>query len=215
MQATVEQYANGRCGPAHRARPALTVAADKARLRAECQALRARIGAAVRAEAAARIADNFLAAVALAPSAVVAGYWPFPDEVDPRPLMSALHARGHLLCLPVVERRGSPLAFRAWAPGEGLEPGVFATREPAPGNAHLTPDCLLVPLLAFDRDGIRLGFGAGYYDLTLAALEGRGSLAAGLAFAVQEHARLPREAHDRALDWIVTEREAFRVGAGR
>jgi 5-formyltetrahydrofolate cyclo-ligase len=217
MQATVEQHANGRRGPAHRIRSPLSVADDKARLRAECEALRAGIGAQARAQASAQIADSFLAAVApgLAPTAVIAGYWPFPDEVDSRPLMSALHARGHPLCLPVVERRGSPLAFRAWAPGEDLEPGVFGTSEPARGRAPATPDCLLVPLLAFDRDGFRLGFGAGYYDLTLAALEGRGSLAAGLAFAMQEVARLPREAHDRALDWVVTEREAVRVGARR
>ena len=215
MQATVAHNANGRGGPAHRVRVPLAPAAEKARLRAECLERRARIGAGARAEAAARIADNVLAAVALAPAAVVSGYWPFADEVDPRPLMLALHARGHPLCLPVVERPGTPLAFRAWAPGEALTEGVFATSVPAPDRPRVVPDCLLVPLLAFDRDGYRLGFGAGYYDLTLAALEGSGRLSVGLAFAAQEVSRLPREPHDMALDWIVTERGALHIGAAR
>ena len=138
----------------------------------------------------------------------MAGYWPLRDEMDPRPVLSALAARGQRLCLPVVVEAGAALAFRAWQPDAPLEPAAFGTRVPGPDCPAVAPDILLVPLLAFDRRGRRLGYGGGFYDRTLAALRGRRAIVAvGLAFAAQEAAEVPVEAGDEALDRIVTERE--------
>ena len=90
---------------------------------------------------------------------------------------------------------------------------MILTREPGPDKAVLTPRVLLVPLLAFDRAGYRLGYGGGFYDRTLAGLRAAWTaLAVGLAFAGQEVALVPRDANDSRLDWIVTETEAIRIG---
>jgi 5-formyltetrahydrofolate cyclo-ligase len=149
-----------------------------------------------------RLAEAMLAQHAPPKGAIIAGYWPMGDEMDPRPLMLALASRGHALALPVTPPHGQPLAFRAWAPGAALSPGPMGTSEPVAGE-ELRPDVLLVPLLAFDRAGRRLGYGGGYYDRTLAALPG--AKAIGIAYAGQEAASIPHEAHDRTLDMVLTE----------
>lgn len=117
------------------------------------------------------------------PDALVSGFWPMGPEIDIRPLLLALHARGQELCLPVTPKRGQPLHFRRWAPGDPLAHGPMGTRQPATGH-DVTPDWLLVPLLAFDRAGRRLGYGGGYYDRTLAGLPHATAL--GVAYAGQE-----------------------------
>ncbi len=117
------------------------------------------------------------------PGALVSGFWPMGPEIDIRPLLLALHARGQPLCLPVTPRRGQPLHFRRWAPGDALAHGPMGTRHPVAGEP-VTPGFLLVPLLAFDRAGRRLGYGGGYFDRTLAALPG--ATAIGVAYAGQE-----------------------------
>lgn len=159
-----------------------------------------------------RLAESFLATIPLAPGATVSGYWPFADEIDPRPLMVALCARGHPLCLPVA-KAGEPLSFRAWTPGSELEAGVFDTRVPPPQSPVLRPDCLIVPLLACDREGTRLGYGGGYYDRTLAGLRrGPGAvLAVGVAYQDQRVDAVPRAPYDERLDWVVTETAAHRA----
>jgi 5-formyltetrahydrofolate cyclo-ligase len=144
---------------------------------------------------------------------IVAGYRPFRDEIDPLPLMLKLAAGGARLALPVTPPRGlaSPLTFRAWNPGEALAAGGFGVHEPTGGEA-VTPDLILVPLLAFDRRGHRLGYGQGHFDRTLAGLRAGGPVTAvGLAFAEQEVAELPDEPHDQALDAILTEKEYIEV----
>jgi len=154
------------------------------------------------AEAPQRLAAAMLAQHAPPKGAIIAGYWPMGDEMDPRLLMLALASRGHAIALPVTPPRGQPLAFRAWAPGAALRPGPMGTSEPVAGE-ELRPDVVLVPLLAFDRAGRRLGYGGGYYDRTLAALPG--AKAIGIAYAGQELAEVPAGLRDFRLPLIATE----------
>ena len=109
------------------------------------------------------------------PGAAVSAYWPFRTEIDPRPLMARLAAAGARLALPVTPPKGAgkPLCFHLWAPQDGLHPSTFGVHEPHPSQTVVEPDLLLVPLLAFDRRGGRLGYGAGHYDRTLQDLRAR------------------------------------------
>ncbi len=168
----------------------------------------ARLAAAVRQpEAPAQIAAQALRALDLAPLTLVAGYMAMPGEVDPAPLLHALGQHGHPLALPVVLARDAPLAFRAWHPGLALEPGVLGIPVPPASSPLVVPDVMLVPLIAFDALGRRLGQGGGFYDRTLARrrVEGPAVVALGLAFAVQEVPEVPEEAFDERLDGIITE----------
>jgi 5-formyltetrahydrofolate cyclo-ligase len=135
--------------------------------------------------------------------AIVAGFWPMGREIDIRPLLHALHDRGHPIGLPVTPKRGLPLSFRRWRPGDELARGPMGTSQPLPGAEPLTPDWLLVPLLAFDRAGRRLGYGGGYYDRTLAALPG--ATAIGVAYACQALDEVPAGPDDARLAAIATE----------
>jgi 5-formyltetrahydrofolate cyclo-ligase len=155
-----------------------------------------------------RIAIAFPEALLPAPGAVVSGYWPFRSEIDPRPLLTRLAALGARLALPVTPPKGSdqPLAFRLWADGDDLSPGHFPVHEPGEGAEVVEPDLILTPLLAFDRRGHRLGYGAGHFDRTLGRLRALKPVTVlGLAFADQEVARVPSGPHDQKLDGIVTE----------
>lgn len=147
---------------------------------------------------------------------MIAVYWPLAEELDPRPLMTALHAAGHALALPIILGPHQPLAFRGWQPGAALVAAGFGTHEPLADAALVTPDLLLVPLLAFDLEGFRVGYGGGYYDRTLAGLRSEPRrpgrvVAVGVGFAVQEVDHVPHGPGDQRLDWIVTEREARRL----
>jgi 5-formyltetrahydrofolate cyclo-ligase len=167
--------------------------------------------AALGASAGVRLADNFLTALALPPRAVVGAYAPLKSEIDPLPLLQGLAAAGHAIALPVAEASAAPLAFRRWAPGEPLVAGPHGTRHPSDTAEALVPGVLLVPLVAFDWEGYRLGRGGGFYDRTIEALRARGALlVVGCAFETQRVASLPREPHDQGLDWIVTEAGAAR-----
>ncbi|MBI2240750.1 MAG: 5-formyltetrahydrofolate cyclo-ligase [Magnetospirillum gryphiswaldense] len=137
---------------------------------------------------------------------VVAGYWPMGDEIDPRPLLEILAGRGCVIGLPVVMARGQPLVFRQWEVGDTLEQGLHGTCHPAAHAAEVHPDLLLVPLLAFDSQGYRLGYGGGYYDRTLAGLRDRAYVTAiGVGFAAQQVQAVPRDKYDQRLDMILTE----------
>ncbi len=141
--------------------------------------------------------------------AVVAGYHPFRTEIDPRPLMAAMETAGCVLALPSTPAHGSKagLVFRRFDREHALAPSAFGVHEPPEHAELVTPDLVLVPLLAFDRTGARLGYGAGHYDRTLPRLAARpGFRALGLAYAAQEVDRLPAEPHDHPLDGFLTER---------
>nr|WP_184434206.1 5-formyltetrahydrofolate cyclo-ligase [Roseospira goensis] len=167
--------------------------------------------AAVAAEAA---RDHLLAALPPAPDAVVAGYWPMRGELDPRPVLTALRARGHPVALPVTPPPGAApvLEFRLWdGDPAGLAAGPFKTRQPPVTAPAATPTWIVAPLLGFDRRGTRLGYGGGYYDRHLS---GAGVVAIGYAFACQEvplaAGGLPVEPHDIPLAAVVTETEVIR-----
>lgn len=156
---------------------------------------------------------SFLAHYPLPPHATVAGYWPADDEMDVRPLLHHLAEQGHTVAMPVVMNKEQPLRFRRWSPGLQMVPGRFGIPMPPDTLPEVTPDLVLTPLLAFDRDGYRLGRGAGYYDRTLQSLRARGYVTAvGVAFAGQEVPAVPHDIRDQKLDWIVTELHALPIG---
>lgn len=179
------------------------LAAAKRALRQEAASLRAPPAAGF------ALAGHVLEGAAPAPGAIVAGFWPMDHEIDPRPLLLALHGRGHAIVLPVTPPRGQALKFRRWWPGQRLVPARFGLSEPPHEAPEMTPDMLLVPLVAFDAHGHRLGHGAGYYDRTLAALPGARAL--GVACAAQLVAAVPVGAHDVALPAIATEQGIIHV----
>ena len=145
---------------------------------------------------------------------VVAGYHPVRGEADVLPLMARLAGRGAVTALPGIAAPGTPLRFRRWTVGDPTVTGHLGMQEPLPGQPEVRPDVVLVPLLAFDRIGGRLGYGAGYYDRTLAALRADGArlCSIGLGYSGQELPRVPTDASDEPLDWVVTEAEAIRSG---
>lgn len=172
-------------------------------------ALRPRI-----AELSAAIGKRFLESVPLPPDAVISSYWAIGDEADPGRLEHDLRRRGHRIVMPRVAGRELPLDFHLWPDGAVLVPGKFGLSEPPSSWPKATPTILIVPLLAFDGQGFRVGYGAGYYDRTIRQLRATNTIiAAGFAFAAQEFPAVPHFPHDERLDWVVTETHAHRMQA--
>ncbi len=189
-----------------------SLADEKADLRKRCYERRIRIVGA-EAEAAARsIAERVSTLVDVHDRSVVSAYWPLPGELDPRPALLSLVKCGAAGALPRVVGDGKPLDFHAWRPEDRLIEGRFKVMEPAPNTMIVSPNILLVPLLAFDRHCRRLGHGKGYYDRTLQGLKANdpGVRAIGVAFAAQEVERVPTDEFDQTLDMIVTEKKVHR-----
>jgi 5-formyltetrahydrofolate cyclo-ligase len=186
-----------------------STSAAKATLRAAALGRRDALSGEYRAAAAQAIAARGLP-VAIMPGMVVSGYSPIRSEIDPTPLMHALAAQGAQLALPVIVARDRPLVFRAWSSGDRLARGPLGILEPPPEAAEIVPDIVLVPLAAFDRLGHRIGYGAGHYDRSLVALRAAKKIVAiGVGFAAQEIAVVPIQAHDVALDYVLTETQSF------
>jgi 5-formyltetrahydrofolate cyclo-ligase len=184
-----------------------TEASDKAALRQSALARRDAMPAAERSAAVEAVVRRPFP-VALAPGMIVSGYSPMRSEFNPVPLMRKLADAGAKLALPVTPKRGNPLVMRAWAFGDELTSGVWGIREPKPEAPEVFPDVMLVPLAAFDRSGHRIGYGAGYYDMTIARIRAMKAVTAiGLAFAAQEVARVPATPFDQKLDLVLTEAE--------
>ena len=188
----------------------------KATLRKQCFAKRRDAHAADLAanlEASRAAMEHFLAARLHTGAEVISGYRPIRTEIDPTPLMEALHAAGHRLCVPVIQGRGLALAFREWHPEAEMTEGAFGALIPATG-AWLEPQLLIAPLLAFDTQGWRLGYGGGFYDRSLQELRAkRRTLAVGFAYSAQQADTVPHEPTDQPLDAVVTEQGLMRPAA--
>lgn len=190
----------------------MTLAEEKRALRRRAAAGREQLHRHAGASTSRDALVHFRERLDLASHSVLSAYFPVRAEFDVTPILHHAHAQGCPTCLPVVAGRGRPLSFRRWAPGESLVDGTFGIAVPPPEAEILDPDILLVPMLAFDDDGYRLGYGGGFYDRTLALRRARSPapLAVGVAFAGQRIDRVPRSADDERLDWIVTEEGARR-----
>ncbi|MSO68051.1 MAG: 5-formyltetrahydrofolate cyclo-ligase [Pseudolabrys sp.] len=180
---------------------------QKAALRASALARRDALPAAERAAAAETIAARAFP-LTIVPGTIVSGYSAMKTEINPIPLLRKLSQAGASLALPAIASRGKPLIMRAWSFGAPLKAGQWGIREPVPDAAEVFPDILIVPLACFDRTGHRIGYGAGYYDMTIRGLRNRKKVVAiGVAFAAQEIAKVPATTRDERLDLVLTERE--------
>jgi 5-formyltetrahydrofolate cyclo-ligase len=177
----------------------------KKQLRAEAKRVRAAAYQKHGSPASERIAMHGIAFAGRSAPAIVSGFLPIGEEIDPAPLMRRLHEAGYGLCLPVMEGKGKPLVFRAWAPGEPLTEVMWGIREPLPEANVLEPDIVLCPLLVVDGSGYRLGYGGGFYDRTLARLRAmKPVICIGLAFDEQKIDAVPHSDYDERLDWVLT-----------
>ncbi len=178
---------------------------EKRAARTRALARRAAAFAAHGATAGARLAEHGLAFLELAPASVVSGFSAIRDEIDPGALLARLHAEGHRLALPAMQGKGQPLVFRAWAPGDAMGNATWGIAEPLPDKPAVDPDVVLVPLLAFDARGLRLGYGGGFYDRTLARLRAvKPIVAVGIAYDELEVDAVPHLDYDQPLDWVLT-----------
>ncbi|HEY2035004.1 MAG TPA: 5-formyltetrahydrofolate cyclo-ligase [Rhizomicrobium sp.] len=177
---------------------------SKIEFRTELRARRAKLAHA-HPEFAHEVAEH-VAALKIPDASVVGGYIAIGDEADPHILLKKLILQNCTLAFPRVDVRDEPLVFHRWMPGQNLQRGTYGIPEPSKDWPLAYPKILLVPLLAFDRNGHRLGYGGGYYDRTLDFLRANSTVRAiGVAYAEQEVDELPREAHDHPLDAVITE----------
>lgn len=163
-------------------------------------------------DSALKLIENF--PLELARLSPVAGYWPVGGEIDDRPLLAALAKAGRTVALPRMESRNGPARFLAWRGNEILTADAFGVPSPPATGADLAPRLFLVPLLAFDRAGRRLGQGGGHYDRIISLHRAHGAIAVGLAYAEQEMGQVPAGPHDAHLDWVITPKEAIRCVRG-
>ncbi|WP_375452239.1 5-formyltetrahydrofolate cyclo-ligase [uncultured Devosia sp.] len=191
-----------------------TIENAKAALRVRAHATRAALSQTSRDDAALAVAEYFFKHIDLSRGEVVAAYWRIRDELDCRPILVRLMDSLQPVVLPAVLGPDEPLQMRLWEQGAALYPAGFGTLAPAELAPQAQPDVVLVPLLGFDKAGTRLGYGGGYYDRTLAGMSKKPRVI-GLAFAAQEVDTIPRQAHDIALDAIVTETGVRQFGSAR
>ena len=207
------------CGPVNGIRYAVAKSGDdavsfkpseaKTILRAEALARRDALPVAERKAAAETIAARPFP-VPVKAGAIVSGFFPMKSEINPVPLMRKLADAGAQMALPVIAGRGKPLVMRAWHFGAPLKAGQWGIREPTEEAPQVAPDILIVPLACFDRAGHRIGYGAGYYDMTIRSLRAQKPVVAvGIAFAAQEIPSVPATERDERLDLVLTERETI------
>ena len=166
-------------------------------------AARLAFSAETRAAMAERIGKGIDAVIGDAKDRIVSLYWPFRGEPDLRPWLASIVARGAIAALPVVVEKGRPLIFRAYRPGNRLEKGVWNIPIPAEGR-EVIPDVVLAPVVGFDRQNFRLGYGGGFFDRTLASLPKK-PFTIGLGYSLQAIPTIFPQPHDIVMDRIVTE----------
>ncbi len=182
-----------------------TLEAAKAALRQKAIKLREQAFARHSSQASEALARHGIGFANPPAGAAVSGFLAIRDEIDPQPLMLRLYEDGHRLALPVMRKVGLPLVMRKWAPGDALNEVKWGIREPGAAAPEVEPDILLVPLLAFDDTGQRIGYGRGFYDRTISALRGKKSITTiGIAFDEQRVESVPCDDKDEPLDWILT-----------
>ena len=187
----------------------MTLTEEKRALRRSMLEWRGGLDREAREQAAAGVLERWRLERPVKTPTVVSGFWPMAEELDVRPLMMELFSHGCQLALPVVVAKKQPLVFRAWHPDDPLEAGVFGTLHPSPDRNVVEPDALIVPLLACDREGWRLGYGGGFYDRTLERLRARKNITAvGVAFDAQLLPDVPHGPEDQRLDWLLTDKRA-------
>lgn len=189
------------------------MSADKAALRLSAKAVRKAAVARHGADAGKALARAGIAFAAPNRGAIVSCYLAIAEELDPMPLFVALGEAGHPLALPVMQGRGKPLIMKSWTPGDPLKETMWGIQEPLESAEIVAPDVVLVPLLAFDANGYRLGYGGGFYDRTLAELRAIKPhvVAIGLALDEQKVDAVPHEHYDQRLDWVLTPSGPMRV----
>jgi len=177
----------------------------KKKLRAEALERRKAAFAQHGAEASRKIAAHGVDFLGATPGSIVSGFAAINDEINPAPLMTWLQAEGFRLALPVMQGRGKPLLMRAWTPGDAMNLAAWGIAEPMDDKPAVDPDIVLVPLLAFDARGYRLGYGGGFYDRTLQRLRKlKPIVAVGLAYDELRVDAVPAESYDERLDWVLT-----------
>jgi len=186
------------------ANPAYDPDTLRAALRSEKIAARLALAADEHRRLSALIDKHLTLALTHRPPGVVAFCWPIRNEFDARPLVGRLLAAGWRACMPTVETVAAPMRFRLWSPEAAMSCDPYGIPVPAERVESLPPDVVLLPLVAFDAAGYRLGYGGGYFDRTLAALQPR-PLSCGVGFELARTADLHPQPHDIPLDWIVTE----------
>jgi 5-formyltetrahydrofolate cyclo-ligase len=191
------------------------IEAEKAALRRLARERRTQALKTQGAAAARRLAAHGIDFLRPSPQAVVSGYISLPDEIQTGPILAWLHAEGYRLAMPVMQGSRKPLLFRAWTPGDEMQLATWGIAEPLEDKPVLVPDILLVPLLAFDAEGWRVGYGGGYFDRTLHMLRASGRVAAvGIALDELEVDAVPHLDYDEPLDWVLTPSGPRRLGAG-
>ncbi len=186
---------------------------DKKAARLAAAAVRAVTHETLKASASSILAERGLPVAHNAQNQVVSIFHSFGTEISTFELFDKLVADGWTTALPIVVAKNTPLVFRQWAPGEPLVSGIWGIQIPPETAREVQPDVLLVPLLAFDRSGYRLGYGGGFYDRTLEKLRAVKKITAiGLAYSGQEVDAVLRDEHDQQLDWIMTEQETIKCG---
>ncbi|MGC6475730.1 MAG: 5-formyltetrahydrofolate cyclo-ligase [Parvibaculales bacterium] len=144
------------------------------------------------------------------PDKIISGYAPAGSEINPMPLLQHLSSLGHKICLPVMGPNAANMRFRHYHIGDALCKGGFGMSEPLPSAQEIEPDIVLLPLLGFDAQGVRLGRGGGHYDRCLADLRQKKNIQAiGLAYSCQFFDSLPCAPHDEALNAVITAEQVF------
>lgn len=192
----------------------MSLADEKRDVRLSAQNKRNTIASSVAPGAGERLASNVLNLISsLSVPRFVSGFLPIGSEIDIGPCMSRLRQRGLITCLPIVLKKAHPLVFRVWKEGDELESGPLKTRQPGVTASEVRPDILLVPLLAFDLRGYRLGWGGGFYDRTLAAYKMAGwrITTIGVGYDAQQMDQVPAGEFDVPMDWIVTEKRILEI----